>query len=108
MSERLFERDLSEGKGTESNILAPVEELVVPHSTQLVFDQTPKSFDVDSEEEEEEETPWVCQRKGVRGANVVNMTVSNPEAIDVMSEAKPNDEPTKSGRKRKRKGKGKK
>ncbi|KAH0730481.1 hypothetical protein KY289_001669 [Solanum tuberosum] len=114
-------------KGTESNILAAAEEFVavqslaslrgdiqptlleqelrsaeqVPHSTQYVFDQTPKSFDVDSEEEEEEETHLVWRRKGVRGANAMNLTVLDPEAIVVVSEAKPDDEPTESEMKRK-------
>ncbi|KAH0665346.1 hypothetical protein KY290_027599 [Solanum tuberosum] len=133
ISERLFEGDFPEGKGIESNILAAIEELVVvqslaslrgdiqptfleqesrspewvPHSTQPVFDQTPKSFDVDSEEEEEEETPLVWHRKGVRGANVLNTSVSDLEAVDVVPETKLEDEPTESERKRKRKGKGK-
>ncbi|KAG5586704.1 hypothetical protein H5410_047138 [Solanum commersonii] len=83
MSERLFNGYLPKGKGVESNILAVAAELVavqslaslrgdvqptlleqelrspeqVPHSVQLVFDQTPKSFDVDNEKEEEEEVP---------------------------------------------------
>ncbi|KAG5616008.1 hypothetical protein H5410_015832 [Solanum commersonii] len=83
MSERLFEGNFTKGKGFESNILAATDKLVVvqslashrgdikptflkqksislelvPHNTQPVFDQTLKSFDVDSEEEEEEETP---------------------------------------------------
>ncbi|KAG5585395.1 hypothetical protein H5410_045829 [Solanum commersonii] len=107
MSKRLFEGDLPEGKGTKSNILTTAEELVVPYSTQTVFDQNRKLFDVDTEEEEKEETHLVWRRKGVRGANVVNLTVSDPETIVVMSEAKLDDEPTKSKRKRKRKGKGK-
>ncbi|KAH0639108.1 hypothetical protein KY290_036402 [Solanum tuberosum] len=133
MSEQLFEGDLPEGKGTKSNILTTAEELVVvqilaslrgdiqptlldqelrspehvPHSTQTVFDQTPKSFDVDTKEEEEEETPMVWRIKGVQGENAVNLKVSDPEAIVVVFEAKLDDEPTESKRKRKRKGKGK-
>ncbi|KAG5584699.1 hypothetical protein H5410_045133, partial [Solanum commersonii] len=58
----------------------------VPHSVQPVFDQTPKSFDVDSEEEEEEETHLV---------------------VDTLHEEKRDDEPTKSKKKIKRKEKGK-
>ncbi|KAG5572402.1 hypothetical protein H5410_062168 [Solanum commersonii] len=79
----------------------------VPHSAQLVFGQTSKSFDIDSEKDEKEDTPLVWRRKGVRGDNVVNLTVSDPEAIDVVPETKFDDELTESERKRKRKGKGK-
>uniref|UniRef100_M1E1B6 Uncharacterized protein n=1 Tax=Solanum tuberosum TaxID=4113 RepID=M1E1B6_SOLTU len=83
MSERLFEGDFPEGRGPESYILAAGAELVVvqslaslrgdvqptllepelrsleqvPHSVQPVFDQTPSSFDIESEKEEEEEPP---------------------------------------------------
>ncbi|KAH0757545.1 hypothetical protein KY290_021038 [Solanum tuberosum] len=131
MSERFLEEDLPEGKGTKSNILATTEELVadqslallrgdiqltlleqelrspeqVPHSAQPVFDQTLKSFDVDSEEEEKEETPLVWRRKGVRGANVANMTVLDLGGVDPVPEAKLDDKPSESERKRKRKGK---
>ncbi|KAH0743061.1 hypothetical protein KY290_031054 [Solanum tuberosum] len=89
MSKNLFEGDLPDDKGPESIILAAAEESVVvqslaslrgdvqptmleqelkslaqvPHKAQLVFEKTLKSFDVDSEEEEEEETPFVWGRK---------------------------------------------
>ncbi|KAH0757669.1 hypothetical protein KY290_021162 [Solanum tuberosum] len=122
MSERLLEGDLPEGKGRKSNILATTEELVVvqslaflrgdiqptlleqelkspeqvPHSAQPVFDQTLKSFDVDSEEEEKEETPLVRHRKGVRGANAANMKILDLGGVDTVPEAKLDDKPTES------------
>ncbi|KAG5606448.1 hypothetical protein H5410_027940 [Solanum commersonii] len=90
MSGRLFDRGLLEGKGPESNILVAGAELVavqslaslrgdvqptlleqelrspeqVPHSVQHEFDQTPRSFDVESDNEEEEEVPLKWSRKG--------------------------------------------
>ncbi|KAH0638873.1 hypothetical protein KY290_036181 [Solanum tuberosum] len=81
--------------------------LRVPHSVQPVFDQTPKSFDVDSEEEEEEETPLVWWRKRVQGVNVVSVTVPDLEVVDTLHEATRDDEPTKPEKKIKRKEKGK-
>ncbi|KAH0665294.1 hypothetical protein KY290_027560 [Solanum tuberosum] len=133
MYERLFEGDLPDGKSPESNILAAAEELVVIqslaslsgdvqptlleqklrspeqvlHSVQPVFDQTPKSFDVDNEEEEEEETPLVWRRKGVRGANDVSVVIPDLEVVNNVHEANHVNEPTESEKKRKRKGKGK-
>ncbi|KAG5630561.1 hypothetical protein H5410_002278 [Solanum commersonii] len=94
MSERLFEGDLPKGKGMESNLLASAEELVVvqslaslkrdiqpthleqeckspkqaTHGVQPVYDKTPETMGVTSKEEDEEETPLVWSRKGVRGA----------------------------------------
>ncbi|KAH0725065.1 hypothetical protein KY284_000930 [Solanum tuberosum] len=79
MSERLFEGDLPKGKGMESNLLAAAEELVVvqslasfkrniqptlleqecrspkqvPHGVQPVYDKTPETMGVTSEEEDE-------------------------------------------------------
>ncbi|KAG5575738.1 hypothetical protein H5410_055872, partial [Solanum commersonii] len=60
---RLFDGDLAEGKGPESNILAAGAELVdlrspeqVPHGVQPMFDQTPMSINVESDKEEEEES----------------------------------------------------
>ncbi|KAG5579823.1 hypothetical protein H5410_050450 [Solanum commersonii] len=84
MSERLFERDLPKGKGPESNILAAVEKL----------------------EEEEEETFLVWRRKRVRGANTLTIVVPDLEAVDVVHETKLDNEPTRSERERKIKGKG--
>ncbi|KAG5571903.1 hypothetical protein H5410_061669 [Solanum commersonii] len=80
MSEQLLEGDLPEGRGLESSILVAGVELVVvqslallrgdvqptllelelrspeqvPHSVQPVFDHTPRSFDVETEEKEQE------------------------------------------------------
>ncbi|KAH0706112.1 hypothetical protein KY289_011188 [Solanum tuberosum] len=115
ISEQLFEGNLPEGKGIKSDILAAVEELVVeirspekvPHNAQPLFDQSPKSFGVDSEEGEKEETPLVWHRKGVRGANASTMAVSDLGAVDAIHETKLDVEPTESKKKRKRKGKGK-
>lgn len=60
-----------------------------------MFDRTPKSFDVDSEEEEEEEIHLVWYRKGVWGVNATNKVVHDLEAIDVVPETKLNNDPTK-------------
>ncbi|KAG5579388.1 hypothetical protein H5410_050015 [Solanum commersonii] len=79
----------------------------VPHSVQPVFDQNSKSFDVDSEEEKEEDTLLVWRKKRVRGKNVVNMTISDLEAVDVVPEAKLDDKPNKSLKKEKGREKGK-
>ncbi|KAG5620861.1 hypothetical protein H5410_006079, partial [Solanum commersonii] len=54
MFERLLEGDLTGGKGPESCILAAGAELGL-HRDQLRFDQTPRSFDAESDKEEEEE-----------------------------------------------------
>ncbi|KAH0705861.1 hypothetical protein KY289_010937 [Solanum tuberosum] len=133
MSERLLEGDLPEGKSVESNILAVAEKLVVvqslaslrgdthptlleqeyrspelvPHSVQSVFDQTLVTMGVSSEEEDEEEIPIVWSRKGVRGANVSTMAVSDLVTTKATPETRLKDEPTESERKIKRKGKGK-
>uniref|UniRef100_M1DF66 Uncharacterized protein n=1 Tax=Solanum tuberosum TaxID=4113 RepID=M1DF66_SOLTU len=90
MSERFFEGDFPEGRGPESNILAIRAKLVAtqsltslqgnvqpafsepddrsqeqgPLSLEPIFDQTPKSFDVETEEEEEE-PPLRWNRAGV-------------------------------------------
>ncbi|KAH0743351.1 hypothetical protein KY290_031344 [Solanum tuberosum] len=133
MSERLFDGDLPEGRGPESNILAATAELVVVqslaslrgdaqptlleqelrspeqvlHIVQPVFDQTPKSFDVASEEEEEEEVPLKWSRKGVRGANFLTSSVPDLEGFNTVPVTDLNNEPAESAKERKRKGKGK-
>ncbi|KAH0705608.1 hypothetical protein KY289_010684 [Solanum tuberosum] len=133
MSERLFDGDLPEGRGPKSNILAASAKLMVvqslaslrgeaqptllekelrspeqvPHSVQPVFDQTPKSFDVASEEEEEEEVPLKWSRKGVRGANFTTTGVSDLEGVNIVPDTDLNNEPTESAKERKIKGKGK-
>ncbi|KAH0644900.1 hypothetical protein KY284_032784 [Solanum tuberosum] len=94
MFERLFDGDLLEGKGPESNILTAGAELVdvqslaslrgdvqptlleqelrspeqVHHIVLPVFDQTHRSFDVESDKEEEEIVPLKWSRK--RGARI--------------------------------------
>ncbi|KAH0636584.1 hypothetical protein KY289_036499 [Solanum tuberosum] len=133
MSERLFEGDLPEGKGMESNILATTKELVVVqslaslirdtqpmllekecrspervhHSVQPVFDQTLETIGFTSEEEDEEETPLVWSRKGVRGENASTMVIPNLGETEVVPETRIENEHTESEKKRKRKGKGK-
>ncbi|KAG5616686.1 hypothetical protein H5410_016510 [Solanum commersonii] len=90
MFERLFEGDLPEGKGPESCILTAGMELVavqslaslrgdvqptflehepesldqVPHRSEPIFDQTPKSFDVGSDKKEKEEIPLKWNSRG--------------------------------------------
>ncbi|XP_015168574.1 uncharacterized protein [Solanum tuberosum] len=131
MSERLFEGDLPEGKGMESNILATAEELVVVqslaslrrdtqptlleqecrspervhHSVQPVFDQTLETIGFTSEEEDEEETPLVWSRKGVRGENASTTVIPNLGETEVVPETRIENEHTESEKKRKRKGK---
>ncbi|KAH0669648.1 hypothetical protein KY285_025488 [Solanum tuberosum] len=133
MSGRLFDGDLPEGKGPESNILAAGAELVavqslaslrgdvqptlleqelrspeqVPHSVQHVFDQTPRSFDVESDNEEEIEVPLKWSRKGVRGANTLTVGLPDLEIVKSAPEAVLTDEPAEFAKERKRKGKGK-
>ncbi|KAH0745929.1 hypothetical protein KY285_007586 [Solanum tuberosum] len=133
MSERLFDGDLPEGKGPESNILAAGAELVtvqslaslrgnvqptlleqelrsleqVPHSVQPMFDQTRRSFDLESDKEEEEEVPLEWSRKGVRGANTLTVDVLYLETVKSTPEAVLTHEPTEYAKERKRKGKGK-
>ncbi|KAH0758223.1 hypothetical protein KY290_021716 [Solanum tuberosum] len=72
-----------------------------------MFDQTPKSFDVDSEEEAEEQTALVWSRKGVRGANASTMVVPDLGGVDVVLETELDKEHVESEWERKRKGKGK-
>ncbi|KAH0776230.1 hypothetical protein KY290_007641 [Solanum tuberosum] len=122
MSERLFDGDLPEGKGPESNILATGAKLVVvqslaslrgdvqptlleqklrspeqvPHSVQPMFDQTPRSFDVEND-----------NKKGVRGANILKVDVPDLETVKSAPEAVLTHEPTEFVKERKRKRKGK-
>jgi len=133
ISERLFERDLPEGKGPESCILTAGAELVavqslaplrgdvqptflehelkspnqVPHRSEPVFDQTPKSSDVVSvkEEEEEEDVPLRWRSRGMRGGNQSQVNVPELETVKGTI-----DSVGKSGeqeKERQRKGKGK-
>ncbi|KAG5581183.1 hypothetical protein H5410_051810 [Solanum commersonii] len=129
MSERLFEGDLPKEKGPESCILAAGEELVavqslaslrgdvqptlleyelgspdqVPHENQPMFDQTPRSFDVESDKEEEEEVPLKWSIKGVRGMNTFTMDVPNLETIKGTPEATLTVENVECAKERKRK-----
>ncbi|KAH0696319.1 hypothetical protein KY290_013679 [Solanum tuberosum] len=120
MSERFFEGDLLEGRGPESNILAAGAELVVaqslaslrrdtqptysepdkrsqehvPLSAEPIFDQTPKSFDIKNEEDEEElALRW--NRTVKRGGNTTLVEISDLNVADTAPEAKHCVEPTK-------------
>ncbi|KAG5632022.1 hypothetical protein H5410_003739 [Solanum commersonii] len=79
----------------------------VPHGIQLVFDQTPKTMGVTSEEEDEEETHLVWSRKGIRGANALTMVIPDLEETKDVLETRTENEPTESEKKRERKGRGK-
>ncbi|KAH0639388.1 hypothetical protein KY285_035974 [Solanum tuberosum] len=113
MFKRLVEGDLPESKGQggddQPNLLE--EELRSPkqvlHSVQTGFNKNPKSFDVYSERKEEEEVPLVWRKKGVRGGNALTVGVPDLEAVEGVTDTKLDNEPTKSGRERKCKGKGK-
>ncbi|KAG5629557.1 hypothetical protein H5410_001274 [Solanum commersonii] len=125
MSEIFFEGDLPEGRGPESSILAVGAELVaaqsltslrgdiqsnfselddisqehVPLSLEPVFDQTPKSINVETEEEEEE-PPLKWNKTGTVGAPDLE-NVDNPPEVDHIAET------TKFDNERQRKGNGK-
>uniref|UniRef100_M1DBX0 Uncharacterized protein n=1 Tax=Solanum tuberosum TaxID=4113 RepID=M1DBX0_SOLTU len=112
ISERMFEGDLSEGKGHESCILIAGVELVavqslallkgnvqptflehelespdqVPHRSEPFFDQTPKSFDVGSDKEEEEEIPLRWNSRGMRRGNQSQVNVPELETVKGTSE----------------------
>ncbi|KAG5630701.1 hypothetical protein H5410_002418 [Solanum commersonii] len=105
MSERFFEGDLPEGRGPESSILTAMVELV-PLSLELVFDQTPKSFVVETEMEKEE-PPLKWNRTRVRGANTLTIGIPDLETADNSLKVDHIVEPTKSEKERQRKGKGK-
>ncbi|KAG5609442.1 hypothetical protein H5410_020723 [Solanum commersonii] len=115
ISERLFKWDLLEGKSPESCILTANAELVavqslaslrgdvqptylehelesldqVPHRSEPIFDQIPKSSDVVSEKEEEEEeekeeeenVPLRCRSRGMRGGNQSQVNVPELETV---------------------------
>ncbi|KAG5629911.1 hypothetical protein H5410_001628 [Solanum commersonii] len=133
MSERLFEGESPEGRGLESSILVAGVELVVvqslsslkgdvqltllepelksqeqvPHSVQLVFDQTPRSFDVESEEEKEEEPLLRWSRRGVRGANPLAVGVLDLETVKSAPKDNITDENVEFAKERRKKVKGK-
>ncbi|KAG5600433.1 hypothetical protein H5410_031803 [Solanum commersonii] len=104
---RLFEGDLPEGKGPESCILTAGAELMavqsidslrgdvqptflehelespdqVPHRSEPIFDQTPKSVDVMSEKEEEKDVPLRWRSRGMRGRNQSQVNVLELETV---------------------------
>ncbi|KAG5577912.1 hypothetical protein H5410_058046 [Solanum commersonii] len=112
ISERVFEGGLPEGKCPESCILTAGAELMdaqslaslrgdcpptsleyeldspdqVPPKSEPIFYQTPKSFDVGSDKEEKEEIPLKWRSRGMRGANQLQVNVSELDAIKGTSE----------------------
>ncbi|KAH0642262.1 hypothetical protein KY289_033236 [Solanum tuberosum] len=133
ISERVFEGDLPEGKGPESCILTAGAELVVvqslaslrgdvpptsleydlvsldqvPPRSKPIFDQTPKSFDVGSDKEEEEKISLKWRSRGMRGANQSQMNDSELEAVKDTSEVDVLEKPAEQANEQQRKGKGK-
>ncbi|KAH0757587.1 hypothetical protein KY290_021080 [Solanum tuberosum] len=74
----------------------------VPHNVQPVFDQTPKSFDVESEKEDkEEEVPLVWRKKGIRGANILTVGVPDLETVKSVPDTDFNNEPAEFAKERK-------
>ncbi|KAG5596352.1 hypothetical protein H5410_037584 [Solanum commersonii] len=121
ISERVFERDLPEGKGPESYILTAGAELMVVQSlaslrgdvpptsleSEPIFDQTPKSFDVGSDKEEEEEIPLKWRSRGMRGANQSRINISELEAVKGTFEVDIVEKSAEREKEQQRKGKGK-
>ncbi|KAG5631154.1 hypothetical protein H5410_002871 [Solanum commersonii] len=134
ISEKLFEGDLFEGKGPESCILSAGAELVavqslaslrgevqptllehelesldqVSHRSQPVFNQTPRSFGVQNDEEEEEqEAQLKCRSRGVRGVNSSQISAHELETVKGAPEDASTAKRANSTAERKRKGKGK-
>ncbi|KAH0644973.1 hypothetical protein KY284_032857 [Solanum tuberosum] len=131
--ERVFEGDLPEEKGPESCILTAGVELVVvqssaslrgdvppasleyelvsrdqvPPRSEPIFDQTPKSFDVGSDKEEEEKISLKWRSRGMRGANQSQMNDSELEAVKGISEVDIVEKSAKQEEEQQRKEKGK-
>ncbi|KAH0761721.1 hypothetical protein KY290_017794 [Solanum tuberosum] len=108
ISERLFEGGLPAKKGLNSCILTAGAELVyvqslaslrgdtqptlldqelrspdqVPYRSEPIFDQTPKSFDVGSDKEEEEEILLKWNSRGMRGGNKSQEYVPELETVE--------------------------
>ncbi|KAH0758154.1 hypothetical protein KY290_021647 [Solanum tuberosum] len=79
---------------------------VLPRS-EPIFDQTPKSFDVGSDKEGEEEVPLKWRSRGMRGANQFHIQVSELEGVKGISEADIVENSAERAKERQRKGKGK-
>ncbi|KAH0636473.1 hypothetical protein KY289_036388 [Solanum tuberosum] len=108
ISERAFEGDLPEGKSPESCTLTAGAELVaVPPRSEPIFDQTPKSFDVGSDKEEEEDVPLKWRSRGMCGANQSQVNVSELEAVKGTSEVDIVENSAERAKEQQRKGKGK-
>ncbi|KAH0698785.1 hypothetical protein KY284_013000 [Solanum tuberosum] len=78
---------------------------VLPRS-ESIFDQTPKSFDVGSDKEEEEEVPLKWHSRGMRGANQSQIQVSELEGVKGTSETYIVENSAERAKERQRKGKG--
>ncbi|KAH0667681.1 hypothetical protein KY285_028887 [Solanum tuberosum] len=106
MSERLFEGDLAEGRGPESNILATGAELVAIQSlASLRGDVQPTRLEPNEEEKEEPPLRW--SRTGVRGANTLTVGVPDREIIKNAPKVYHIVQSTEFEKERQRKGKGK-
>ncbi|KAH0675921.1 hypothetical protein KY285_023722 [Solanum tuberosum] len=79
---------------------------VLPRS-EPIFDQTPKSFDVGSDKEEDEEIPLKWRSRGMRGANQSQIQVSELEGANGTSAAAIVENFAEKAKERQRKGKGK-
>ncbi|KAH0738544.1 hypothetical protein KY290_037249 [Solanum tuberosum] len=79
---------------------------VLPRS-EPIFDQTPKSFDVGSDKEEDEEIPLKWRSRGMRGANQSQIQVSELEGAKGRSAAAIVENSAEKAKERQRKGKGK-
>ncbi|KAG5579663.1 hypothetical protein H5410_050290 [Solanum commersonii] len=98
MSERLFEGDLPEGKGINSNILADVEELVVAHSLASLRGYTQTSL-LEEECRSPEQVPHSVNP--MFDQTPETMGVDNLEHTDAAPKEKFEEEPTESKKKRK-------
>ncbi|KAH0668996.1 hypothetical protein KY289_023489 [Solanum tuberosum] len=79
---------------------------VLPRS-EPIFDQTPKSFDVGSDKEEEEEVLLKWRSRGMCGANQSQMQVSESEGVKGTSEDDIVENTAEKAKERQTKGKGK-
>ena len=132
MSERLFEGDFPKWRGLESYILTSGAQFVAiqslaslredsqqsllrdvfrspkqgPPRSQPIFDKTPKSFDADTDGEEQHEVPLKWRIRGMRGENTSQVEVSKVNSVIGTHEGAGHTH-ADSEEERKRKGKGK-
>ncbi|KAG5598555.1 hypothetical protein H5410_029925 [Solanum commersonii] len=79
----------------------------VPPRSEPIFDRTPKSFDVGSDKEEEEEIPLKWRSRGMRGTNQSQVNVSELEAVKGTSEVDIVEKSVEREKEKQRKRKGK-